>query len=121
MYRFLSAFVLAVAFTLACMLIPFGITARPANAGEYFDDGYYRHHETGNVWYTSHCCYRKIVHHVRSVHYTRIEDEVPYYRRGYYERPYYDRSYSERSYYERPHRSSYYYERPRHYYSYDED
>jgi hypothetical protein len=112
MYRVLSAFVLAVAFIFACVLIPFGLAAGPANAGEYYDDGYYRHSYADNVWYSSHCCYRKIVRHEQSVRYVRVENEAPYYQHGYYERPYYERSYSDRSYYERPYRSSYYYERP---------
>jgi hypothetical protein len=121
MYRVLYAFVLAVAFIFACVLIPFGITTGPANAGEYYDDGYYRHAD--DEWETSHCCYRKIVRHERSVHYARIDDEAPYYRHSYYERPnyersYYGRSYSDRSYYDHPYRSSYYYDRPRRYADY---
>jgi len=116
MYRVLSAFALALAFAFGCVVVPLGITAGPANAGEYYEDGYYRHAD--NEWDTSHCCYRKIVRHERSVHYARVEDEAPYYRHSYYERPYYERSYSERSYYERPYRSSYYYERPRYYREY---
>jgi hypothetical protein len=127
MYRVLSAFVLAVAFVFVCVLTPFGIAAGPANAGEYYDDGYYR--KADNDWYTSHCCYRKIVRHERSVHYQRVDDEAPYYRHSYYVRPYYERSYYNRpyrSYYERPYRSYYdrsyrsgdYDQRPRQYVDY---
>ena len=121
MYRVLSAFALAVAFVFACVLIPFGMLANPANAGDYYEDGYYRRHDSDNDWYSRHCCYQKIVHHERSVHYERVEDEAPRYRHSYYERPYYERSYSDRSYYDRPYRSSYYYDRPSRYvdYSYE--
>lgn len=123
MYRAWSAFAFTVAIVFACAFVPFGMLVDPANAGEYYDGGYYRRHDTDNDWYSSHCCYRKIVHHERSVHYERVENEARYYRhsyydRPYYERPYYERSYFDRSYYERPYRSSYYYEKPTRYLDY---
>jgi hypothetical protein len=80
----------------------------------YSDDGYYRPRHR-NVWYSSNCCYRKLVRHERSVRYVR--EDYGYrssyydggysrrsYRSGYYERPSYrQRYYSD--YYQRPYRS----------------
>jgi hypothetical protein len=60
---------------LACL----AVFSAPAKAGDYYD-GYRR----GDVWYTSSCCYRKVVRHVRIVRYVRVE---PYDRYGYYARP----------------------------------
>jgi hypothetical protein len=104
----------------------------PAQAGDYYGDGYYRsgYHGGGyygpryrsNVWYSSSCCYKKVVRHVRQVHYHRIYREGYYdrpYRYGYYDPPYryrygtYDRPYRH-GYYERPYRPAYY-DGPRYY------
>lgn len=108
----------------SCVLLALATLSAPAQAGDYYGDGYYRggYYRTGggyydgghrgyyaprysgrSVWYTSNCCYRKVVRH--SAHYERI------YREGYYDRPYrsgyYDRPYRD-GYYGRPYRSSYY-------------
>jgi hypothetical protein len=115
----------------SCVLVACGIVSVPAKAGDYYDGGYHHHRYSSNVWYSSNCCYKKIVRHERSVRY--VPTERPYYRDGYYERPryrgsYYDRPYrssyySDRhyyrsGYYERPaYRSSYYYNTPRRYVS----
>jgi hypothetical protein len=136
------------AYLCSCVLVSLALLAIPATqakAGDYYyggsgyygdgyyrgssyDDGYYRrrHYDDGyyrprhrSVWYSSNCCYRKVVRHERSVRYVptdygyRSSDyNDGYYRRsyrsGYYERPYYrHRYYSD--YYERPYRSYRYY------------
>jgi hypothetical protein len=80
----------------------------PASAGSYYRDRYVGHAYHGshsNVWYTSSCCYRKIVRHVRSVRYVRIHRHRAYYRRGY-------RRYYGDGYYVRPYRTHYHYRRP---------
>jgi len=107
----------------------------------YSDDGYYRRHRHRSVWYTSSCCYRKVVRHTRSVRYVRTYDDYGYYRRPYrhvyysdyytrpyryysYRRPYYHHTYSGyygwRHHY-RPYRhyytSAYLYRPYRHYYA----
>jgi hypothetical protein len=67
----------------------------------YYDDGYYRRHRS--VWYTSSCCYRKVVRHTRSVRYERLYDDHSYYRRPYYRSYYYGRPYRyDSGYYHRP-------------------
>lgn len=107
----------SIALLFACVLISFGIAASPAKAGDYYEDGYYRHRHSDNVSYSSDCCYRKTVRHERRVHYSRVEDEDSY-RSSYYERPYrssYYQSPYRSSYYERPYRSSYSYDSPRYY------
>jgi hypothetical protein len=98
---------IAFAVLCSCVLVLLGVSAK---AGDYYDDGYYRH-RSNNVWYSSSCCYKKVIRHERSVRYSRIEEERRYDRQGYYDRPYRD-NYSERpyrdSYSERPYRDSYY-------------
>lgn len=89
----------------ACLLVSFGILSTPAKAGEYYNGGYYRH--PGNVWYSSNCCYRKVVRHERSVRYVAVEHERSYYPSSHY-------GYSS-SYYARPYRHSYYADQPRRY------
>ena len=89
----------------SCLLVLTALFAGPACAGDYGDgyyrDGYYggrsyrggyhRPHRT-RVWYSSNCCYRKIVRHVRSVRYVRVRPRHRYY--GYnYDRPRYRTSY----------------------------
>jgi hypothetical protein len=77
-----------------------------AHAGDYYreDDGYvYRTSRHVGVWYTSSCCYRRIVRHETSVRYVPVERYGLYgrpYRYGYFKRrhryvdyPYY-RSYT---------------------------
>jgi hypothetical protein len=122
---------IAFAFLCSCLLIPLGLVATPARAGDYYSgggyygDGYYRtrHYDDyyrprrhyGGTWYTSKCCYRRVVRH--SAYYERTYRSSYYddgyyrrsYRSGYYERPYYrHRYYSD--YYERPYRSYRYYD-----------
>jgi len=91
----------------SCLLLSLGLFSAPAQAGDYYGGGYYGHR--GNVWYSSSCCYRKVVRHERSVRYVRTYDEGSYYRSGY-DRPY------RHGYYDRPYRSRYYYGESRRYY-----
>lgn len=98
----------------ACVLFSLGVVTSPAKAGEYNDDGYYRHRHSSNVWYSSNCCYRKVVRHERSVRYERVYNERSYERHGYYERPY-RRSYT----YDTPRRYEDYSYVPRRHVSYD--
>lgn len=105
----------------SCVLLSLGVLTGPASAGEYYNgNGYYHPRRAANVWYSSSCCYRKIVKHIRKVHYVRVE---PYrsYGDGYYDRPYRHSYYGQpyrHSYYARPHRYSndYYDAPPRHRY-----
>lgn len=99
----------------ACVLVSLAILTSPAKAGDYYDDGYYRprHSYNYNTYYSTDCCYKKIVRHERSVHYRRLNDESYYdrpYRHSYYAPPSY-----RPSYYDRPYRSSYTYDSPRRY------
>jgi hypothetical protein len=108
---------LASAFLYACLLLCLAVLARPASAQDYYygdgythhyyhpyyDGGYYHPHRHSQVWYSSSCCYRKVVRHVRTVHYERVDEGYPYYRDdeyryGGYERPYHH------YYYEHPYR-----------------
>lgn len=104
-----------------CVLLIFGAYVESAHAGGYRDygdgyapryrgggEGYYPRYNRGNVWYSSKCCYKKIVRHVREVRYVRTE---PYRRYGYEGsyRPWregysggYDRRPWRRGYYGRP-------------------
>ena len=89
----------------SCLLVFTVLLAGPARAGDY-RDGYYRdgynsgryyrsrYHRARHprVWYSSNCCYRKIVRHVRSVRYVRVRPRHRYYGR-YYNRPRYRVSY----------------------------
>lgn len=84
----------------ACVLVILALPTSPAKAGDYYDDGYYRPRHSSSTWYSSDCCYKKIVRHERSVHYRRLHDEGYYDRNGYYDRPY---------------RHGYSYDRPRRY------
>jgi hypothetical protein len=76
----------------------------------YSDDGYYYHHRHyGNTWYTSNCCYRRVVRHTawyeptyRYGDYDNGYYHHRYYGDGYYRHPYYRNYYS--GYYERPYR-----------------
>jgi hypothetical protein len=114
-------------FAILCtgVLLVFGLSTTPAAAGGYYSNGYYGNGYYGNgyygngyygngyyggrssVWYSSNCCYRKIVRHVRTVNFVPTE---PYrygyygngYRYGYYGRPY------GVGYYGRPYRYGYY-------------
>lgn len=121
------------AFAILCSCVFLSLAALvPAQAGDHYGDGYDRggyhggggYHRSGydrpryrsNVWYSSSCCYKKVVRHVRQVHYQRIYRESYYdrpyrHRHGYYDRPhrygYSDRPYRE-SYYQRPYRPAYY-------------
>lgn len=91
---------IAFAVLCSCVLVSISFVTSPAKAGDYNEDGYYRHRHSGNVWYSSSCCYKKIVRHERSVRYVPVDEERRYERHGYYDRPY---------------RSSSYYDAPRRY------
>ena len=82
------------------------LASNSAAAGDYYGGGY---RSSGNVWYSSSCCYRKVVKHVRKVSYVRADNG---YRDGYYAPRY------RNSYYDRPYRSTVYREpnRGNHYY-----
>jgi hypothetical protein len=88
-----------------CVIASVVMLAGPSYAGGYYryDDGYsYRpHHRNVRVWYSSSCCYRRVVRHETSVRYVPVE-RYGYYdhprRYGYYERPYRYR-YSDYPYY----------------------
>ena len=87
----------------SCLVAFAALGASSANAGGH-DDGYTRDvtlrpHRVVRVWYSSNCCFRKIVRHERKVRYVRTpppryrpadESEPPRYRRhdGKHERPY---------------------------------
>jgi hypothetical protein len=92
----------------------------PAKAGDYYSNGYgnggyyngyrnggyyngYRYGGYGNVYYSSRCCYQKVIRHETTSRFVRL-DEGPYYRGNGYN-----------GYYGRPYRSSYYYDQPRRY------
>lgn len=83
----------AFAVLFACVFAFAATLAGAAHAGEYYrtDDGYRvrPYHRSVNVWYSSSCCYRKVVRHVRTVRYVPVE------RYGRYERPYRDGYYDE--------------------------
>lgn len=78
----------AFAILCSCVLLGFSSFVGSAQAGDYYD-GYYPR-RAANVWYSSDCCYKKIVRHVRQVRYVRNE---PYRRYGYYDAPRYRESY----------------------------
>ncbi len=81
-------------FGLVALLFAAPFVSNAAQAGEYYHGGYgYR---SGNVSYSSNCCYRKVVRTVRTVRYVRVDDG---YRHGYY--PRHHRSY----YYGSPYRT----------------
>jgi hypothetical protein len=81
-----------------CVLLALGGFVGPASAGGGFDgyyeryrdypryrDGYHPRRHHGRVWYSSDCCYKKIVRHERTSRYVRIHRQHRY---GYYEPPY---------------------------------
>ena len=84
----------AFAVTATCVFAFITALAGAAQAGEYYrsDDGYrvQPYHRSVNVWYSSSCCYRKVVRHERIVRYVPVERhryvERPY-RYGYYDEP----------------------------------
>jgi hypothetical protein len=91
----------------SCVVAFIALFAGPSHAGDYYsDDGYYSrpYHRNVHVWYSSSCCYRRVVRH--AAYYERL-DHYGYddrsYRSGYYDRPY--RRYG---YYDRPYRGGYY-------------
>lgn len=89
--------------------------AVPAKAGDYYDNGY-RSSGYGNVYYSSSCCYKKVVRHQTTSRYVRVDEDRSYYRGG----GYYDQSYRSSSYYDQPRRyvdDNYY--APRRYVGYD--
>jgi hypothetical protein len=113
----------AFAMLCSCVLLALGVSLTPATAGDdyygrnsyYGPDSYYG--GRANVWYSSNCCYRRIVRHVSVVQYVPTEPYRRYgyygggYRYGYYGRPYrygyYGRPYGG-GYYGRPYRYGYY-------------
>jgi hypothetical protein len=106
-----------------CVLAAFAIPSIPAQAGGYYSgggyygSGYYGQPSYGDqVWYSSSCCYRKIVRHERSVRYEPVFGGNGYYGSGYYGRPY--PYYAPRHYYGRPYRYGYYDLGPRRYVNY---
>ncbi|HET7598236.1 MAG TPA: hypothetical protein VFK15_14990 [Burkholderiales bacterium] len=92
----------------------------PAQAGggyygaRYYAGGVYGSPAGDYVWYSSSCCYRKIVRHERSVRYERVHAGGAYYGgAGYYDPPPY---YAPSRYYDRPYRYGYYVDYGRSYY-----
>lgn len=87
-------------------LTVFGAAITSASAGDYYGGGYYGggYRSSGeNVWYSSSCCYRKVVRHERTVHYVRNDG---YYGGGYRD-GYYGGSAYRSSYYVAPRRYDY--------------
>ena len=88
----------------SCVLMVLAAAINPAHAGDryyggggvYYGDGYY-HRSRGNAWYSSDCCYRRVVRHVTQVRYVHVAPRrygwAPYrpWREGYYrpQRPVY--------------------------------
>ena len=63
-----------------------------------------------HVWYSSSCCYRRVVRHVRSVYYEPVDEGYSYYRRPYYHSYYngdYGRPYYRYGYYGHPYHHHY--------------
>lgn len=95
----------------SCLIVFAGLIASPASAG-HRDDGYnrdvsYRPQRAGRAWYSSSCCYRKIVRHVRQVRYVEVKPprkkqagRKPH--RRYRDDGYYDRPDDRVSYYDVP-------------------
>jgi hypothetical protein len=79
----------AFAILCSCVLLTFSVVIESAKAGDYYDGGY-RVRRSANVWYSSDCCYKKVVRHIRQVRYVHTE---PYRHHGYYDRPRYRESY----------------------------
>jgi ketosteroid isomerase-like protein len=79
------------AFAILCSCVLFALAAfvGSAQAGDYYD-GYSRPRSSANVWYSSDCCYKKVVRHVQQVRYVRSE---PVRHHGYYDAPRYRESY----------------------------
>ncbi len=67
-----------------CVLASLAFLSGPAKAGDYVGDRPVRH---ARVWYTSDCCYRKIVRDVTAVRYVPVRRVHRRYRSAYY-RPY---------------------------------
>lgn len=98
----------AFAFLCSCVLVSLGFLANPAQAGEYYGNGYYGHRS--NVWYSSSCCYKKVVRHETTAHYVRVDEDRSYHRHSYYsDRPHrYGSYYEQPRYYDRPYRPAHY-------------
>lgn len=99
---------LAFTFLCSCVLVSLGFLAAPAQAGDYYGNGYYSGGYRSNVYYSSSCCYKKVVRHVTSTRYVRVDEGRPYYRSSYYDRPYRYGSYERPRYYDRPYRPARY-------------
>jgi hypothetical protein len=66
-----------IAFLVLCScVLGLGFLGGPAEAGDY---------GARYVWYSSSCCYQKVVRHERDVRYVRIGEYRPHY--AYYARP----------------------------------
>lgn len=96
-----------------CLIAFAALLAGPAHAGDYYryDGGYsyHAHPHAGHVWYSSSCCYRRIVRHEARVRYVPVEHygyERPYHY-GLYERPYHDGYYGHHRYADYPYYRSY--------------
>jgi hypothetical protein len=82
-----------------CVVAPFAVSTMPAQAGgayygaRHYAGGVYGSPNGDYVWYSSSCCYRKIVRHERSVRYERVYGGGGYYGAGYYGGGYYDEPY----------------------------
>jgi len=94
-----------------CVLFVLGVFVAPAEAGGYrYGDGYYPRYGGhyprygGDVWYSSKCCYKKIIRHdarfVRIDPWRRYGEYAPYrpWREGYYAPPYRPNYYRPASY-----------------------
>jgi len=97
-----------------CVLFALGLFLAPAEAGGYRDGGGYgprhRPHHARNAWYSSDCCYRRIVRHLTEVRYVRIAPPHRHVHRPHY-RPwrevYYAPPRPPREVYSRPRPASY--------------
>ncbi|MGA7974201.1 MAG: hypothetical protein WCA36_15485 [Pseudolabrys sp.] len=66
----------------SCLIVVVGLLAQSAKAGDREDGAYdahvsYRPHHSNRAWFTSTCCYLKIVRHAhgrREVRYMRVRD-----------------------------------------------
>ncbi len=103
----------------SCLLAFAGLFAGPANAGDYYGgysrDSYARPYRAHGVRYSSSCCYRKIVRHVRVVRYVRVRPVRVHHYRPYRDEGYYERPRYRVSYYDQPRSRVNYYDQPRRY------
>jgi hypothetical protein len=63
---------------LCSCLFALGMSAGPAQAGDYgYGASGYGAYGPGQVWYSSSCCYRRVVRHQRDVFYQRAGTYIP--------------------------------------------